>query len=81
MTKTTTSKRPECLVYMVEDGKGDNPFWTRVGTLWAHEDGEGFNPSSRPCLSRPFDDRRGYVQAADAVLLVALVSEASVEAF
>jgi hypothetical protein len=42
MTKTTTSKRPEYLAYMVEDGKGDNAFWTRVGTLWAHEDGEGY---------------------------------------
>jgi hypothetical protein len=29
-------------VFVVDD-EGDNAFWTKIGTAWAHEHGKGFN--------------------------------------
>jgi len=34
--------RPSHAVYVVE-GEGESSFWTKIGSAWAHEDGEGFN--------------------------------------
>ncbi|MGD9790587.1 MAG: hypothetical protein AB7Q00_12700 [Phycisphaerales bacterium] len=46
MSTNTTSKAPSHAVYHVRDiGQGENKksFWTRVGSAWAHNDGQGFN--------------------------------------
>lgn len=41
--KTTPSKnRPSHAVYLVE-GEGESSYWTKIGSAWAHEDGDGFN--------------------------------------
>lgn len=37
----STNKRPNHIVYVVEDG-GKKSFWTKVGSAWAHDDGKGF---------------------------------------
>lgn len=47
-TKTTTktaagSKLPSHLAYQVRDRQDQSSFWTRVGSAWAHADGQGFN--------------------------------------
>ena len=38
------SKQPTHTAYTVRPGKGENDkgFWTRIGSVWAHQDGEGF---------------------------------------
>lgn len=38
-------KVPTLHAFVVKDGKGDGQkgFWTKIGTAWAHEDGEGFS--------------------------------------
>lgn len=36
------STMPSHKVYVVE-GEGDDAFWTRVGSAWAHKDSKGFN--------------------------------------
>lgn len=33
---------PTHAVYVVE-GEGERAFWTKVGSAWAHQDGDGFN--------------------------------------
>lgn len=43
---TATGKAPSHVVYHVRDiGEGQNrkSFWTRIGSAWAHGDGQGFN--------------------------------------
>lgn len=42
MKRTTKNTRPSHFVYVVE-GEGQTSFWTKIGSAWAHEDGEGFN--------------------------------------
>ncbi|MGE0677201.1 hypothetical protein [Pseudolabrys sp.] len=37
-----TNNRPSHSVFVVE-GEGDSAYWTKVGSAWAHQDGEGFN--------------------------------------
>jgi hypothetical protein len=39
---TTTQKNRPYAVYVVE-GEGDNAYWTKVGSAWPYEDGDGFN--------------------------------------
>lgn len=40
----TTSNPPSHLVYHVEERDGDNPNnWTRIGAMWPHKDGQGWN--------------------------------------
>lgn len=41
--KPSTSKKPTLGAYHVRDGKGDDAFWTRIGSGWPHQDGNGFN--------------------------------------
>ena len=48
MSNTTTteapaSKQPSHVAYQVRDREGKKGFWTRIGTAWAHADGQGFN--------------------------------------
>lgn len=38
-----TSNGPAFAVYVVEEREGKDPFWTRIGSAWAHKDGDGFN--------------------------------------
>ena len=38
--KTTQKRRPDFHAFHVPDRK--NAFWTRIGAVWAHEDGEGY---------------------------------------
>lgn len=40
--KTNESKKPTHIAYTVT-GEGENQFWNRIGAVWPHEDGEGFN--------------------------------------
>jgi len=41
----SSQKQPSHKVFTVRDSeeKGGKAFWTRIGTAWAHGDGEGFN--------------------------------------
>jgi hypothetical protein len=37
-----TTKKPDLIAYAV-NGEGKNAFWTKIGTAWMHNQGEGFN--------------------------------------
>lgn len=37
----TAKKRPDFDAYFVPDR--ENPYWTKIGAAWAHNDGNGFN--------------------------------------
>ncbi len=40
----SSSKAPTHVAYHVRDGRnGGKSFWTRIGSAWAHADGQGFN--------------------------------------
>jgi hypothetical protein len=38
-----TSKTPTHIAYHVRNREGGKGFWTRIGSAWAHKDGNGFN--------------------------------------
>lgn len=38
----TTTKKPAFIAYAVT-GEGKQAFWTRIGSAWTHQNGEGFN--------------------------------------
>jgi hypothetical protein len=40
-TKNTGKKPPAFIAYHVPDR--ENPFWTRIGAMWPHEDGKGYS--------------------------------------
>ncbi len=40
---TTAIKAPSHIAYQVRDREGRKAFWTRIGSAWAHQDGNGFN--------------------------------------
>ena len=42
-TEAATSKAPSHIAYQVRNREGQKAFWTRIGSAWAHSDGEGFN--------------------------------------
>jgi hypothetical protein len=42
-TEATTTKTPTHVAYQVRNRDGQKAFWTRIGSAWAHADGEGFN--------------------------------------
>lgn len=42
-TNNAPSKAPTHIAYHVKDIAEDNSIWTRVGSAWAHADGNGFN--------------------------------------
>jgi hypothetical protein len=42
-TESTGSKVPSHIAYQVRDREGKKSFWTRIGSAWAHSDGNGFN--------------------------------------
>lgn len=48
MTNTNTantgsSRTPSHVAYQVRDREGKKGIWTRIGSAWAHADGNGFN--------------------------------------
>lgn len=40
---TTNSRMPTHAAYQVRDREGKKAVWTRIGSAWAHADGNGFN--------------------------------------
>ena len=38
----TTKQKPSLIAYAV-NGEGQQAFWTRIGSAWAHKSGEGLN--------------------------------------
>ena len=42
-TNSTPAKTPTHIAYQVRDRNGGKGFWTRIGSVWAHADGQGFN--------------------------------------
>jgi hypothetical protein len=40
---TMASKTPSFFAYVVKDRPGRRPLWTKIGTVWGHEKGTGFN--------------------------------------
>ncbi|MCY2936653.1 MAG: hypothetical protein NT172_21130 [Planctomycetota bacterium] len=42
-TNETSSKAPSHIAYQVRDREGQKGIWTRIGSVWAHGDGNGFN--------------------------------------
>lgn len=42
-SETKAAKTPSHVAYHVRDRKGGKSFWTRIGSAWAHADGEGVN--------------------------------------
>jgi hypothetical protein len=38
----TTAKKPAFIAYAVT-GEGKQAFWTRIGSAWHHQHGDGFN--------------------------------------
>jgi hypothetical protein len=43
MTNTKQSKAPNHIAYSVREFGNDRSFWTRIGSAWAHNDGNGFS--------------------------------------
>ena len=48
------SKSPTHIAYHVRNREGGKGFWTRIGSAWAHTDGNGFNIQLE---SSPIDGR------------------------
>jgi hypothetical protein len=42
-TEPTKGKGPSHIAYHVKDRDGGKSYWTRIGAMWAHKDGNGFN--------------------------------------
>ena len=42
-TEAATSKAPTHIAYQIKNRDGKKAIWTRIGSVWAHSDGEGFN--------------------------------------
>ena len=41
--KKENGSKPSHIAYHVRDRDGKKSFWTRIGSAWAHADGNGFN--------------------------------------
>ena len=39
----TTSRAPSHIAYQIREREGKKGFWTRIGSVWPHADGKGFN--------------------------------------
>jgi hypothetical protein len=42
-TNNTSAKTPSHVAYQVRDREGQKGIWTRIGSVWPHADGKGFN--------------------------------------
>lgn len=57
-----SAKMPSHIVYQVRDREGRKGFWTRIGSAWPHQDGQGFNVQLE---SVPLDGRITLRVASD----------------
>lgn len=60
--KSAASKAPTHTAYTIRDGQ-EKSFWTRIGSAWAHADGNGFNIQLE---ALPLDGRITLRVATDA---------------
>ena len=42
-TDNTASKSPSHIAYQVKERDEKDAIWTRIGAMWPHKDGKGFN--------------------------------------
>ena len=42
-TDNTASKTPSHIAYQVKERDEKDTIWTRIGAMWPHKDGKGFN--------------------------------------
>lgn len=43
MPTERNSKTPSHIAYQVREAKDGKRYWTRIGSAWAHTDGQGYN--------------------------------------
>ncbi|MCD8571202.1 MAG: hypothetical protein LRY76_06735 [Alphaproteobacteria bacterium] len=43
MSHDNESKRPSHIAYQVREGEENKSYFNRIGSVWPHKDGEGFN--------------------------------------
>jgi hypothetical protein len=43
VTETSVGKAPEYIAYQVRNRPGKAGIFTRIGAVWKHKDGKGFN--------------------------------------
>lgn len=43
MSNDNESKRPTHIAYQVREGEENKSYFNRIGAVWTHKDGEGFN--------------------------------------
>lgn len=43
MSNETKSKSPTHIAYQVREGDDNKSYFNRIGAVWTHKDGEGFN--------------------------------------
>jgi hypothetical protein len=43
MSNETKSKSPTHIAYQVREGDDQKSYFNRIGAVWTHKDGEGFN--------------------------------------
>lgn len=57
------SKRPTHIAYQVREGEENKSYFNRIGAVWTHKDGEGFNieldsfPKDGKVIVRSVQDR------------------------
>ena len=61
-TNAVSSKAPTHVAYHVRDRDGQKGFWSRIGSAWAHSDGNGY---SIQLDSTPIDGRITLRTVAD----------------
>ncbi len=67
---TTATRRPAFTAYAVT-GEGKQAFWTRIGSVWPHNHGEGFNidlhalPTNGRIVLLPFKAEQDASQDAE----------------
>lgn len=43
MSNENENKRPSHIAYQVREGEDSKAYFNRIGAVWPHKDGEGFN--------------------------------------
>ena len=43
MSNDHDTKRPSHIAYQVREGEDNKSYFNRIGAVWTHKDGEGFN--------------------------------------
>ncbi len=63
MSNDNDSKRPSHIAYQVREGEENKAYFNRIGAVWPHRDGEGFNieldsfPKDRKVVIRTVQER------------------------